>query len=260
MSTQIYGVLAAECPDRAGETLLIRNCDTSNLRYLNSEHESAIRSIMGSVDFHKKIYSEQDCKTDQERRCWNLSKCPILFIKGTLADDEGHPEAIAAASLLRFKAKRPDTPLPLGLSVEGGIAKKTDANGKENEEGKILAETVATGGSFTVKPANPKCVLFLENDLQKSTWSDEPPDCYFDAMKRAGQLHSFREVPYVKIDLMARRLKKSIEDYNSAHTNIRCPLCKSNYRFFKSTKDMPNSCKECGNQFNFRDIWKALNK
>lgn len=252
--TKIYGIVAAECQDKAGETLKIQGCDTSNLRYLNSEHESNVGSIIGSIDYHKKIYSIQDCKTPQERRCYEHARVPILFISGELADDEGHPEAVAAAALLRFKTKRPDAPLTLGLSVEGGIVEKT------GPEEKTLNQTVATGGSFTVKPANPKCALFLENDLQKSEWSDEPPAAYFEALKRSGQLKSFREIPYVKLELQARKLKKSLEDYNHAFTSMKCHGCKTNHRFFKSTKEVPNGCPKCGKSFTMKDIWSALNR
>lgn len=258
--TKIYGILAAQNPDRAGETLIVKNCDTSNLRYVNSEHDDHIRSILGSIDYHKKIYSERDCATEQERRCWNHAKVPLIFVRGELADDERHPEAEAAAALLRFKTKRPDAPLTLGWSIEGGIAQKTDSNGKEDEEGKILAATVATGGSITVKPANPKCAIFLENDLQKSSWSDEPPAAYFEAIKRVGQAKSFREIEVIQAVLKAQKLKKSLEDYNHAFTSLKCPKCRSNYRFFKATKNVPNACHECGESFSLRDVFNALNK
>ena len=55
-------------------------------------------------------------------------------------------------------------------------------------------------------------------------------------------------------------LKKSINDYQGAFTDIRCQHCGSSYRFFKSTNKMANGCSKCGEYLPMSDIWKALNK
>lgn len=254
MGLKFYGIGAAQNPDKDGQTIIIKNLDTTRLRYVNDEHGDKMFDFIGGIVYHKKIYSEADVENEKQRRCWQHAKVPFLYVEGELADDEGHPNAQAAASLIKFTAKRPEYPLKLGLSIEGGILEKT------GEKQNILSKTIGTGTTITVKPCNPKCVLFPEIDLMKSDIAVELPIQYVEKLQNAPQGSSIKDLPLVKVHWGLLNLKKSLEDYMYAFTDMKCHNCGKAIRFFKSTRDIPNGCERCGNSFRLADIWKALNK
>jgi len=251
---RFYGAGAAQNDDNSGEIISLDGMDVSRCRILCDEHGSDAWSIIGSVDYCRKIYSREECQDDRERRVWDAVKVPFLFVAGTIAVDSGHPNAQAAASLLKFTSNRPDIPLKVGLSIEGGIMERS---GPDN---KTLSKTVATGVAFTVKPCNPRCVMFMEGDLQKSDLTMAPPPAYFEALKKSDATRSFFENPNAVLLVYAQVLKKSLEDYLSSFTSMKCYKCGEGVRFFKSSSDIPNRCSHCNNPFTLSHIWKAMNK
>jgi len=261
---KFYGATAAENPDNSEETLLIDGF-IDQLRTVKDEHdEDSFFRKVGAVTKSKKIRSEKDCEDDKQRRVWNFAQVPLVYVECELADDTDHPNAKAAAELLKF-SNRPDVPLEIGLSVDGGIIERLDANGvptEDKETGKILSKTLGTAASLTVKPCNPKCKLFLENDLTKSDMTMEPPARYWDALKKSQASTSFIETlgDDLKILMKLHKLKKSLSDYFGAFTDIKCYQCGHPVRFFKSSDDLPNGCSNCGHQFSLNNIWQALNK
>lgn len=255
MGTRIYGIAASENVDNSGETILIDGIDTSRLRGICDEHGSDAWSIIGGIDYHSKIHNEQECKDEQELKCWRQVQVPFLFIRAELADSTGHPNAQAAASLLRFTTAHPDLPLKPGLSIEGGIVQRA------GHDQKTLAKTLATMTAYTVKPCNPKCSLYLENDLAKSQVSSTPPAVYLEALKKSQATHSFRELaPKALLAAYLDDLKKSLDDYRTAFTSMKCHRCGQGVRFFKSSKDYPNRCPHCNSAFSVAHLWAALNK
>jgi rubrerythrin len=270
MGLQIYGIAAAQNPDNAGETLNIQNLDTSKLRYINDEHGDKMFDFIGGIRTHKKIFSEKDCENPYQLKCWQSAKVPFLYIEGELADDEGHPNAQSAASLLKFTTQRNDVPFKLGFSIEGGIIEKLRPDGspeQRDEEGQLIGEAgvniskaVATGTTLTVKPCNPKCQVWLVNDLRKSDIQSVPPKAYYEALKKSRAATSFRENPEVKLMLKMEELKKSLNSYVKGFTSIKCHHCGNGTRFFKSTNDLPNHCPSCNNRFRMSDIWNAITK
>lgn len=254
MGTKVYGIAAAQNPDNSGETIIVDNIDTSRLRYINDEHGEDAWSMIGSIDYHAKIHSLEECKDDRQRRCWQVAQAPFLYVTGEIADDSGHPNAEAAAALIKFTASRPDIPLKIGFSIEGGILKR---GGTDN---KVLEQTIGTGASFTVKPCNPRAALFLENDLRKSELILTPPPIYYEALKKSASTSSFRERPVVLAQIAIELLEKSLDDYMGGFTSMKCHHCGDGVRFFKSSKSVPNGCSKCGESFRLSDIWKALNK
>lgn len=254
MGTKIYGIGAAENRDNSGELLLIDGMDTSKLRYITDEHGEDAWSIIGAINYHKKIYSIDECEDDHQRRCWNHAKVPFLFYRAELADDSGHPNAQAAAALLKFTAARPDLPLKVGGSIEGGIVERS------GPDEKTLKKTLAVAVAATVKPCNPMCVTFLENDLAKSDLSMEPPQVYYEALKKSQSTRSFIEQPGIMLYMYLETLKKSFSDYIEGFTSLKCHHCGEGVRFFKSSKDVPNRCSSCGSAFRLSDIWSAMNK
>jgi len=257
---RVYGAAAVEAPDREGEVIKIAGIDDSRLRYLNDEHGDRFSDMIGAVTYHRKILKAEDAVTDKQRRVWNAVQAPFLYVEGELADNEQHPNAQAAASLLKFVASRPDLPLKVGFSVEGGIMNRIDKLGKASEDGKILDKTVATGVSLTVKPCNPKAVLFVERDLNKSMVPPKtPPVKYIKAAQQPGWTPSFKEVQADALLRKLNELKKSLEDYWGQVTSLRCHECGKSTRFFKSG-DVPNVCPNCSGRFRMSDLYKALSK
>lgn len=263
MGLSVYGIGVAQCPDNVGETILLDGLDISKLKAITDEHgdDSAFRHI-GVIKKAKKIYSPEECEDDKQKRCWNSAKVPFLYVEGELADAEDHPNAQSAAALIKF-ASRPEIDLNIGFSVDGGIAERRDQTGnitEDKEAGKVLAKTVAISMSFTTKPCNPKCFLRMENDLTKSDFRAQPPKRYYEALKKAQRTSSFNEHKAVVLHLRLEKLKKSLSDYTSGITDIKCEKCHNGIRFFKSSKDLPNCCNKCGYHFSAKNIWNALNK
>ena len=263
MGFKVYGVLAAQSPDKSDEVINIKNVDTSNLRYVNDEHSDRQFDMIGAVTKHKKIFSEQECEDVRQQKCWNIARVPFIYVEGELADETGHPNAQAAAALIKFTASRPDIPLKLGWSVEGGIVERLDRAGKpteDKEQGKYLNKTIATGATITVKPCNSKAVLFPMVDLKKSIAVLEFPVEYYEKLEKSMSEHSFVDIYWSKLANTAEELHKSLEDYWGGFTAIKCHFCGEPHRFFKSTKDMPNGCPKCGEPFRLKQIWESLNK
>jgi hypothetical protein len=263
MGMQIYGVLAAENRDNVGDLIKVANIDTSKLTKLLDEHheEPSFFDTLGSINFHKKILSEADCENPRQKACWDRTKVPLLYIEAELADDTDHPNAKAAAALIRFCA-RPEIPLKPGLSVDGRIIERVNDAGQPDEHGKILEKTMAIGGSLTTKPCNPKCFLMPMNDLTKSDAIAMPPARYWEALRKSQATTSFNELsPFdFALYLGLTKLKKSLADYAGGFTSIRCKKCGDGVRFFKSSNDLPNGCPKCRNHFSMSEIWQALNK
>lgn len=267
MGTKIYGIVAAENHDNANEKILIDGVDISRLKLIKDEHPSqdSFFHSVGSIQFAKKIYSEKDCENHKQLRCWKSAQVPFVYGEGVLADDEDHPNAKASAAMLRF-AQRNDVPLEVGFSVDGGIAERKTLDGQltdDEEDGKILSKTLALAASLTLKPCNPKCKIFMENDLQKSGVLAPPPPNYLQLLQKTQKKHSiFTSIESQKAELYIQvtTLKKSLDDYFSGFTSLRCNHCSKPVRFFKSGDSLPNTCGSCGNPFSMKQLWKALNQ
>lgn len=263
--TRIFGIAAAEKKDREGETILIDGLDISRLHLLKDEHEhDDFFHKVGSISFSKKIYGEQDCENPKQLRAWQSAKVPLVYIEGEIADDPSlnHQNAQATSAMIKFAA-RPDVPLDVGLSIDGGILSRKTESGMVSEDGKIIAQSVGLAASVTVKPANPMCKLWLENDLQKSILTAKVPSNILELLKKSHSKHSFHETmdrAHVEVILKLASLKKSLEDYQSAFTDIKCGKCGSGERFFKSSTDVPNACGKCGSSHSMASVWKSLNK
>ena len=267
MGLGVYGILAAQNVDNSGETILIEGIDNSQLHLIKDEHpeKDEFYSKVGAIKYSKKIFSAKDCENDKQIRCWNHALVPFLYGEGELADDQDHPNAQASAAMLKF-TQRPDIPLSVGWSIDGGITQRTASDGQPTEDkelGNILAKTVAIAGSLTVKPCNPKCLAFIDADLTKSISTMSPPLNYLALLRKSQSKTSFNECiesNQLELFIQVEKLKKSVDDYFSGFTSMRCNGCGKPVRFFKSTGSMPHKCGACSNTFSMKEIWKAINK
>jgi hypothetical protein len=252
MGLKIYGIAAVESPDRVGETIVIRDINTDSLRYLNDEHSGDMFSMLGAITKHKKILSRQDCEDARQAKCWEQVKRPLLYVEGELADEHDHPNAQAAAALLKFIHQNPSLPLKVGFSIEGGILQRGGHNNSR------LEKTQAEGISLTVKPCHPDVRLFLQNDLMKSLTPVDLPAKYLEALKKSGYTPSFKESKYLELLPKVEKLKKSVAAFVDGITHITCKKCGQSTRLFKSSTDWPNACHKCNNGYKMKDIYKAL--
>lgn len=257
--TRIFGIAASENRDKSGELIKIRGVDDTNLHWFNDEHTEPTSMNLGFVTSHKKIFTQADCDNSKQLKCWNTVRVPFIYVEGELFDNRDHPFAQAAASIIKFAAQNPEYKVPIGLSIEGGIIERQNESGQPDKEGKILAQTVASKATITVKPCNPNCAVFIENDLAKSTARVLPPEGLEKILAAPESVSSFKDDKLIKAVVFARHLKKSVDDYRSGFTSLKCLKCDENHRFFKDSKDLPNHCSKCKTPFTLKDIWSSLN-
>lgn len=265
MGTQFYGIGAAQNVDNAGEILFLDGLDNSRLVGVKDEHDNDdFFHTLGSVIKSRKIFSAETCEDEYQLRCWNYAQVPFLYCEGELADDTDHPNAKSAASVLKF-SQRPDIPLDVGLSIDGAILERKDQAGTVTEDktiGKNLTKTVGLAVAMTVKPCNPKCKMFLKNDLTKSVLDAPIPFIVLEAMSKEPAEKSFTESLGKSWELLCnlQRLKKSLDSYFTSFTGMKCKQCGTPVRFFKSADQIPNFCANCNSSFSLNELWGALNK
>jgi len=259
-SMRVYGIGATEATDAAGEKVILDGLDISRLRGIKDEHpdQESMFHTVGGITFAKKIRSQKDCENEYQLKCWNHVKAPFLYAEGVLANDEGHPNAQSAAALIKF-TQRHDIPLKMGFSVDGAVIDRVNEAGKKDEKGHILASTVATNLSLTVKPCNSQCRLWMFNDLTKSDMSTPPPERYWKELQKSQRSSSINEDLDFKLYIQVEKLKKSVGSYFGGFTSIKCYKCGNGMKFFKDG-DVPNGCNQCGSHFSLSEIWKSLNK
>lgn len=257
---RLYGIGATQNTDNSGEKVLLDGLDISRLRGIKDEHpdQDNFFHLVGGITFAKKIHSIKECDNEYQKRCWEHVKAPFLYAEGTLADEEGHPNAQSAAAMVKF-TQRADIPLKMGFSVDGGILDRRNDAGKPAEDGKILAKTIATNLSLTVKPCNPQCRVWMFNDLTKSDITMPAPKRYWKELKKEEKKSSIIEDVELKLYTKVESLKKSLSDYFGGFTSMKCYKCGHGIKFFKAG-DVPNGCNNCGAHFSMAELWKALNK
>jgi hypothetical protein len=246
----IYGIAATESLDRTGERVMLNGMDIQHVRAFNDEHQSKhCFEILGAVQASKKIYSERDCEDQYQLKCWNLVRKPYLYVYGEIADQDGHPNAQAAAALIKFSTRHPE--MPVGFSVEGATLER---------EGNMLTKTKVVNISLTVKPANTECRVFSVQDLTKSYEDVALPDLYKGAHGRK----QFRNVPSDAARILSKTafikdaitLSKSQEISPDGVAAVKCWSCGEAKLFVK--RRLPNRCVACGEAFSMQDLFKAL--
>jgi hypothetical protein len=158
----------SELRDTQGEILSIEGADISDLQIkgrLNDNHGSGFFNSIGKVTKAKKIFKEEDCEDDRQKYYWNVVKAPYIYVAGQLYDDEDHPNARAAAAILR-NIHKADCPLKIKASVEGGVV----ARGIKDKS--LLAKTKIHSIALTFTPAN-QATLVEPLNLDKSNIDTE---------------------------------------------------------------------------------------
>lgn len=141
----------SELKDTQGETLSVDGADIADLKLgkgrFNDNHGKGFFNSLGRVTEAKKIMKAEDCDNERHEYYWNKIKAPYIYAKGYLYNDEDHPNAKAAAAIMR-NIHREDAPLAMKASVEGGVV----ARGIKDQT--RLARTKIHSVALTFTPAN----------------------------------------------------------------------------------------------------------
>lgn len=189
---EIDMIAGSQLRDTQGEMLDVAGADitvlTSGAGRLNDNHGKGFHNSIGRVTYAKKIFKAEDCDDDRQKYYWNQVKAPYIYAKGELYNNEEHPNAKAAAAILRSIHIK-DTPLKIKASVEGG----TVARGITDPS--ILAKTKIHSVALTFVPAN-KATLVEPISLDKSSIDQEADMALIKSVMHLAQTNipSFRHI------------------------------------------------------------------
>jgi len=167
---EIDACAGSQLRDTQGEMLSVEGADISDLQAgkgrWNDNHGKGFFNSIGRITGAKKIFKEEDCDDDRQRYYWDKVKAPYIYVKGYLYSDEDHPNAKAAAAILR-NIHKADTPLKLKASVEGGVLSRGISDPA------LLARTKIHSVALTFTPANNATLV---EPLSMSKSLDEASD------------------------------------------------------------------------------------
>ena len=150
-SLEIDMIAGSQLRDTQGEMLSVEGADISELDAgrgrLNDNHGKGFFNSIGKITSAKKIFGPEDFTDPRHEYYWNKVKAPYIYVKGRLYNDEDHPNARAAAAIMR-NIHKSDCPLKIKASVEGGVR----ARGLKDPS--LLARTKIHSVALTFTPAN----------------------------------------------------------------------------------------------------------
>lgn len=157
----------SELKDTQGETLSVDGADIDGLTRLNDNHGKGFFNSLGVVTESKKIFKAEDCENDRQKYYWEKIKAPYIYAKGYLHNDEDHPNARAAAAIIR-NIHRDDVPLKIKASVEGGVLSRGISDPTR------LARTKIHSVALTFTPANNATLVEpLSIDKSNTDWETD---------------------------------------------------------------------------------------
>jgi len=204
----IDGVAGSELRDSQGETLSVEGADISDLEAgrgrWNDNHGKGFFNSIGRVTEAKKIFKAEDCENDRHRYYWEQIKAPYIYAAGYLYNDEDHPNAKAAAAILR-NIHKSDCPLKIKASVEGGVISRGIKDPSRLERTKIHSIAI------TFTPAN-KATLIEPLHMEKSI--DQEQDAVDQELIKSVMHLAEENVPsfrHVQRNAQASRIINNIE-------------------------------------------------
>jgi hypothetical protein len=161
---EIDACAGSQLRDTQGEMLSVEGADISELEAgrgrWNDNHGKGFFNSIGRITEAHKIFKAEDCQNERHKYYWEKVKAPYIYVRGILYDDEDHPNAKAAAAILR-NIHKSDAPLRLKASVEGGVVQRGLADPS------LLARTKIHSIALTFTPAN-NATLVEPINLNKS--------------------------------------------------------------------------------------------
>ena len=163
-------IAGSQLRDTQGEMLSVEGADISDLESgkgrFNDNHGKGFFNAIGRITSAKKIYSEKDCSDPRHLYYWHKVKSPFIYVRGFLYNDEDHPNAKAAAAILR-NIHKSDCPLKLKASVEGGVI----ARGLKDPN--MLQRTKIHSVALTFTPANQATLVEPVNLIKSENWKKD---------------------------------------------------------------------------------------
>lgn len=213
MSKQLWidGILGSQLRDTQGETLSVEGADISELEAgrgrWNDNHGKGFFNCIGRITTAKKIFKAEDCEDDRQRYYWEKVKTPYIYGKGYLFNDEDHPNAKAAAAILR-NIHKTDCPLKVKLSVEGGVISRGLSDPS------LLARTKIHSCAVTFVPAN-QATLVEPLNLDKSEVNTEADMLLIKSVMHLAETRvpSFR---HIVRDAAAERIENNVNKIMAA--------------------------------------------
>ena len=205
---------SSQLRDTQGEMLNVEGADITELQMgrgrLNDNHGKGFFNCLGKVTAAKKIFKAEDCEDDRQRYYWEKVKSPYIYVKGELFDDEDHPNAKAAAAILR-NIHKTDCPLKIKASVEGGVISRgiTDPA--------LLARTKIHSIALTFVPAN-QATLVEPLNLEKGESDIEADEILIKSVLHLAKSNvpSFR---HIIRDASAEKIENNINSIMAAFGN-----------------------------------------
>jgi hypothetical protein len=205
---------SSQLRDTQGEMLNVEGADITELELgkgrLNDNHGKGFFNCLGKVTAAKKIFKAEDCEDDRQRYYWEKVKSPYIYVRGVLFDDEDHPNAKAAAAILR-NIHKTDCPLKIKASVEGGVVSRGLADPA------LLARTKIHSVALTFVPAN-QATLVEPLNLDKSEVDAAADMILIKSVMHLAQTNvpSFR---HITRDASAEKIEKNINEIIAALGN-----------------------------------------
>lgn len=211
-----WGCAASQAIDSSGECLDIEGVDIHdfensvaqlNWEHINPEedHEESKETgkkmppaleLVGRVLTGYKVFKEEDCRNEFDRRQWAKTKLPFIAVFCRLYDGAGHPGAQAIAAIMRDHHANGEKIL-CRLSIEG-----TTLTRDEDNKSHILT-SVARMLAITVKPCNRTCDVDLIADPLAPKGFDKTPvkeDLLADLVEKAEPLVYVEHPLYTKLN------------------------------------------------------------
>lgn len=203
---EIDCVAGSQLRDTQGEMLSVEGADISELEAgkgrLNDNHGKGFFNSIGRITGAKKIFKEEDCENERQKYYWQKIKAPYIYVHGYLYDDEDHPNAKAAAAILR-NIHKSDVPLKLKASVEGGVVSRGISDSS------LLARTKIHSVALTFTPAN-NATLVEPLNLDKSMHDSDADMQLIKSVMHLAQTNvpSFR---HIVRDASASKVRDNLE-------------------------------------------------
>lgn len=189
---EIDMIAGSQLRDTQGEMLSVEGADISELLAgkgrLNDNHGKGFFNSIGRVTYAKKVFKSEDAEDDRQKYYWEKVKAPFIYVKGFLYDDDDHPNARAAAAIIR-NIHKSDIPLKIKASVEGGVVSRG------LKDPSLLAQTKIHSVALTFTPAN-QATLVEPVSLDKSHVNEAADMLLIKSVQHLAQVNvpSFRAV------------------------------------------------------------------
>lgn len=204
-SLEIDMCAGSQLRDTQGEMLNVEGADIGELESgrgrINDNHGKGFFNVLGKVTMAKKIFKAEDCEDERQTYYWEKVKSPYIYVKAKLFNDEDHPNAKAAAAILR-NIHKTDSPLKIKASVEGGVISRG------LKDPSLLARTKIHSVALTFVPAN-QATLVEPLNLDKSEANTEADMILIKSVMHLAKKNvpSFR---HITRDAQAERVENNV--------------------------------------------------